>query len=49
MAKTLCRMTKILSDDFEAYAELVKGAKFVCGKCGRAAAKKKSMCKPRKA
>ena len=49
MAKTLCKMTKTLSDDFAAYAELVKGAKFVCERCGRAAVKKKSLCKPRKA
>jgi len=49
MAKTLCKMTKTLNDDFEAYAELAKGAKFVCEKCGRAAAKKKNLCKPGKA
>ncbi len=48
MAKTLCKLIKNLDDRFEDYAARVKGAQFVCAKCGRAAAKKKHLCKPKK-
>jgi hypothetical protein len=47
MAKTLCRWKKSrIEDDLEAFKELVRKAKFVCRRCGRAAADKKSLCKP---
>lgn len=48
MSKTLCKLAKDIEKDFRSYAELVKGAKFVCTRCGRAAAKKKNLCKPQK-
>ena len=47
--KTLCKWKKDdLADDFSSLLEAVKGAKFVCMKCGRAAAAKKWLCKPKK-
>lgn len=48
MGKTLCKLSKDMEKDFDSYAELVKGAKFVCAKCGRSAAAKKNVCKPKK-
>ena len=48
MGKSLCKLAKTVEDDFEEYAKLVKGTKFVCTKCGRAAAKKKNLCSPKK-
>ncbi len=30
------------------YKKLVKGARFICGKCGRAAAKAQNLCEPEK-
>ncbi|MBM4305863.1 MAG: hypothetical protein FJ115_03445 [Deltaproteobacteria bacterium] len=33
-------------DRREEYKRLVRGAKFICKKCGRAAAKKKNLCEP---
>jgi hypothetical protein len=34
--------------DTSGYRELVKGAKYVCANCGRAAAEKVNLCKPKK-
>ena len=49
MTRTLCKWKKArIEDDFEAYKELVRKPKFICRKCGRAAADKKSLCKPAK-
>ena len=50
MGRTLCKLAtkETLENDLDGYAKLVKGAKFVCAKCGRAAAKKKHLCKPKK-
>jgi hypothetical protein len=33
-------------DEKEYYKTLVKGAKFICMKCGRAAASRKNLCEP---
>jgi len=46
--KTLCKLIKkkILEEDFGSYAELVRGSRFICKKCGRAAESKKRLCKP---
>jgi len=35
-------------DEKEYYKKLVKGAKFFCTKCGRAAASEKNLCEPEK-
>jgi hypothetical protein len=32
--------------DFETYKNLVKNARFICRKCGRAAAKEENLCEP---
>lgn len=46
--KKLCSLVKngCHKDDFKAYKEMCRSAKFVCKKCGRAAAKSKCLCKP---
>jgi hypothetical protein len=48
--KTLCELEKmgLLQADFEAYKELVRKGKYVCRRCGRAARKKKLLCRPEK-
>ncbi|MCA9057394.1 MAG: hypothetical protein KDA85_02805 [Planctomycetaceae bacterium] len=46
MAKTLCELQDLLSSDREAYIQLIRHPCHVCRKCGRAAAKKKHLCKP---
>ena len=48
--KTLCSLVKdgFHKDDFKQYKDLLRQAKFVCKRCGRAAAKSKSLCKPAK-
>lgn len=33
-------------DAKDQYKKLVKGARFLCGKCGRAAAKAQNLCEP---
>ena len=45
--KTLCKLIKkdVLDEKFEDYAALVKEPQYICRKCGRAAAKKKHLCK----
>ena len=47
-AKKLCTLVKngFHKENLKAYGELLCGAKHVCKKCGRAAAKPKSLCKP---
>jgi len=40
----LCRIAK--RGDIEALRPLVAGAAFICGKCGRAAASARSLCRP---
>jgi len=48
--KKLCVLVKdgFHKDDLKAYKCLLRDAKFVCKKCGRAAAKGKRLCKPAK-
>jgi len=49
-AKKLCALVKngLQKEDFKAYKELLRDAKYVCKKCGRAAAKPKCLCKSSK-
>jgi len=44
-SKHLCDMAK-KGADFETYKNLVKNARFICKKCGRAAAKEENLCEP---
>ena len=46
--KHLCYLMNIgySAQDPQGYKDMVKGAKFVCKSCGRAAAKKASLCQP---
>ena len=47
--KTLCQWKKDeIKDNFEALKEIVRSPRFVCRKCGRAAAEKRCLCKPAK-
>jgi hypothetical protein len=48
--RTLCELIdrKHLKKHFEEYLDLVRDARFVCKKCGRAAHKEKHLCKPAK-
>ena len=43
--KHLCNLAK-KGTDFETYKALVKDPKFICKKCGRAAAKEENLCEP---
>jgi hypothetical protein len=47
--KKLCKLTekKCPEKKFEKYAALVASPGFICTKCGRAAASKKNLCKPK--
>jgi hypothetical protein len=47
MGKTLCDLTKLLEDDFDQYAKLVKKPRYLCKSCGRAARRKKHLCEPK--
>ena len=49
-AKKLCELVKkgLLKDDPQAYAELIRQAKYMCKRCGRSAVKSKCLCKPAK-
>ena len=42
----LCSL--VSKGEMKAVAQLAKGAKFICTKCGRAAAKADNLCKPEK-
>jgi hypothetical protein len=46
--KKLCVLVKegFHKEDPKAYKELLRGAKYACKKCGRAAGKSKCLCKP---
>ena len=46
----MCKLIKkdVPSQDPEGFAELVRGAKFFCKKCGASSKDKKSLCKPYK-
>ena len=48
MAKSLCKLKKSCKKEFGSYVALVNKPRHVCTKCGRAANKKKYLCKPRK-
>jgi len=46
--KTLCKWKRREIDErFAELREIVTQPRYVCGKCGRAAAKKKWLCKPK--
>lgn len=45
MAKTLCKIKKLLKDDPAEYVQHVRKPKFVCT-CGRVANEKGLLCKP---
>jgi len=49
-AKKLCALVRngFLKEDAKAYKELLRDAKYMCKKCGRAAAKAKCLCKSTK-
>jgi hypothetical protein len=49
MARTLCERRQKTKKELAIYAELVSEPRFVCSKCGRAAVKKKYLCRARKA
>ena len=44
-SKHLCDMAK-KGADLQTVKDLVKDAKFICKKCGRAAAKEENLCEP---
>jgi hypothetical protein len=45
--KSLCKWKKDdYEDKFDELKDIVKGAKYVCLKCGRSAKTKKALCKP---
>jgi len=45
--KTLCELKKdYLKENLKEYKKLVRDARFVCKKCGRAAKDEESLCKP---
>ena len=48
MAKTLCKIKKLLKDDLGTYIQHVKKPKYVCRSCGRVANKSDLLCKPLK-
>ncbi len=48
MAKTLCKIKKLLKEDPTTYIKHVKKPKFVCRSCGRVANKKGLLCAPLK-
>lgn len=45
--KSLCKLVKkdFLDDELKSYKALVRNPRFICRKCGRAAASKKNLCK----
>jgi len=45
VAKKLCRPAK--KEKFDEIGRPARNARFVCGKCGRAAEQKENLCKPR--
>ena len=49
-AKKLCSLVKngFHKQETKAYGEFLRDAKYMCKKCGRAAAKSKCLCKPGK-
>jgi transposase-like protein len=44
--KTLCAQKDVRKDNLSKYKKLVRDARFICKKCGRAAHDEKSLCKP---
>lgn len=48
MAKTLCKIKKLLKEDPSQYIEHVRKPKFICRSCGRVANQKSLLCKPLK-
>jgi hypothetical protein len=48
VGRTLCNLKKLRKKDFAQYAKLVDQPRVICKNCGRAADRKKYVCKPRK-
>jgi hypothetical protein len=48
MAKTLCKLKKLLKDNPKAIAEFTSDPRVACERCGRVANKKKQVCEPKK-
>ncbi|MEM7453870.1 MAG: hypothetical protein AAF456_05885 [Planctomycetota bacterium] len=46
MAKTLCKIKKLLKKDLNKYVKHVQAPEFVCEKCGRVANRKGLLCAP---
>jgi hypothetical protein len=48
--KTLCELKSdgFIEKDFKAYRKLVRQARFVCRRCGRAARRKSNLCYPKR-
>ena len=48
--KSLCELVEegYLSDQTQDYKKLVKKPKYICKRCGRAARKKRNLCRPEK-
>ncbi len=48
-AVKLCKLVKkdFPADEFKKYTVLVGSPRFICTKCGRAAASEENLCKPR--
>jgi len=46
--KHLCQLqySGFMNQNFKKFKELVRGARFICRKCGRAAAAAESLCEP---
>ena len=46
--KSLCKLVndKVLKKDLPAYVRLIDAPRYMCGKCGRAANRKKNLCDP---
>jgi len=45
-SKHLCHLVEDVGIDIDQYKPLVRNARFLCKKCGRAAAKEENLCEP---
>ena len=46
MSEELCKLKQELKKDIPSYILLVNQPRYICTQCGRAANKKKNLCKP---
>jgi len=46
--KSLCKLRSSMSDNMKQYRRMVRKPDFVCENCGRAAKRKKNLCRPAK-